>query len=133
MLPALQENSANVERHRWFPRDALEGRFAGPVRLVDALRAAACFVGARFARVRVPVAPRLTVPSARTLSFLSAAFSSLRLALSRLTTLSWPSSSLPELLEHLLESRDLVFSLTQVIAQTRGELAVGGLIDQLWQ
>ena len=40
---------------------------------------------------------------------------------------------LPKLLEHLLESRDLVFSLTQMIAQTRGELAVGGLIDQLWQ
>ncbi len=39
-----------------------------------------------------PVARRLTPPSARPFNFLSAAFSSLRLALSRLTTLSWPSS-----------------------------------------
>ena len=40
-----------------------------------------------------PVARRLTVPSASALIFLSAAFSSLRLALRRRITLSCPSSS----------------------------------------
>ena len=39
-----------------------------------------------------PVARRLTPPSARLFNFLSAAFSCLRLALSKVTTLPWPNS-----------------------------------------
>jgi hypothetical protein len=47
-------------------------------------------VAERFGAV-LPLARRFTLPSASVVSFLSAAFSSFRLALSRGTTLSWPN------------------------------------------
>src|SRR4029453_3649466 len=78
-------------------RETRVRRLALPVRLLLVARAAACFLREddrvlRLAGVR-PLARLLPPPSASMLSFLSAAFSSFRLALSRLTTLSCPSSS----------------------------------------
>jgi hypothetical protein len=59
-----------------------------PLRLPFAAAPLLVLLAARPAAMRRPVALGLTLPSAISLSFLSAAFSSLSVAFSRLTTLS---------------------------------------------